>query len=150
MQPSTSARAHDDAGLICGWCFEPGVAARGVTLAQASPELEALSSGSFLWLHFNLSHMGARRWLEQHQGLARAFREALDDDFRSTRIERDDDALVAVLNDVAYDFRYEPSEISTLWVSVERHLVITARESPLRSVDRLRRAVREGNPIGSA
>jgi len=37
---------------------------------------------------------------------------------RSDDAHREDDgALLAVLHDVAYDFRYDPSEIATLWVS---------------------------------
>ena len=65
--------------------------------------------------------------------------------FFSTRIERSDDALIAVINDVHFDFSFEPSDISTLWISVGPHLVITARATPLRSVDALRAAVKAGD-----
>src|SRR3989344_3519364 len=63
----------------------------------------------------------------------------------STRIERDDDTLIAVLNDAHFDFAFEPSDIATLWTSVAPHLMVTGRTRPLRSVDALRTAVRSGN-----
>ena len=38
-----------------------------------------------------------------------------------------------------FDFAFDPSDTSTLWISVGPNLVVTARERPLRSVDKLRR-----------
>ena len=55
-----------------------------------------------------------------------------------------------MINDVHFDFSFEPSDISTLWISVTQPLVVTARRQPLRSVDRLRAAVKDGAPLRSA
>jgi zinc transporter len=48
------------------------------------------------------------------------------------------------------DFSFEPSDIASLYLSVERRLVISARRSPLQAVERLRQAVRRGEPIASS
>jgi zinc transporter len=61
----------------------------------------------------------------------------------------DDDTLVAVVNDVHYDFAFEPSDISTLWLSVSSRLVVSVRQRPLRSIDRLRESVRRGTTLRS-
>ena len=53
--------------------------------------------------------------------------------------------LIAVINDVHFEFSFEPSDISTLWISVGPQLVVTARIKPLRSVDALRTAVNAGD-----
>ena len=106
--------------------------------------MPAAPGGAFLWLHFNLAHTGARPWLAQHAALPEAFFDALKDGLHSTRIERTDQSLIAVANDVHFDFSFEPSDISTLWISVEQHLIVTARQRPLRSVDRLRESVKAG------
>ena len=131
----------------------PGAgAARVVECVDAETWLAARSAtpdGAFLWLHFNLAHTGALPWLKQRAGLAEDFFLMLDDGSHSTRIERSEQALVAVINDVNFDFAYEPSDISTLWIHVERHLVITARRQPLRSVDKLREAVNRGQHLRS-
>jgi zinc transporter len=152
----------DDAGLICAYLFAaaPGVdAVRPLDIGEAAAWLgrdtgpgddDGDASGAFAWLHFNLSHAHAERWIERHAGLSDAFFEALKDGSHSTRIERDDDALVAVINDVHFDFGFEPSDIATLWVSVGPRLVVTARTRPLRSVDVLRTAVRRGDAPGSS
>jgi zinc transporter len=103
----------------------------------------------FLWLHFNLAHAAADRWLRRHAGLTDTFFEALSEGLHSTRIERDDAALIAVINDVRFDFAFESSDIATLWISVDRRLVVTARQSALRSVDQLRTAIKRGEPIRS-
>ena len=86
----------------------------------------------------------------QHAALSDEFIAALEDGLHSTRIERHEQALIAVINDVHFDFSFEPSDISTLWINVEQHLVITARRQPLRSVDRLRAAVKTGSPLRSS
>ncbi|QHI97143.1 magnesium transporter CorA [Xylophilus rhododendri] len=149
-QQVAAASASDDAGLICGYRFDADAdLARPLSLDEATVWLHeatkaAPEDDAFAWLHFNLSNAHAERWIQRHAGLPDAFFDALREDSHSTRIERDDDALVAVLNDVHFDFGFEPSDISTLWICVRPHLVVTARTRPLRSVDALRTALRDG------
>jgi len=104
----------------------------------------------FVWLHFNLAHAAAQKWMREHLSLSDQFYESLRDGSRSTRVELDDDTLVAVVNDVHYDFAFEPSDISTLWLSVGQRLVVSARLQPLRSIDRLRDAVKRGARLNSS
>ena len=72
------------------------------------------------------------------------------DGMYSTRIERADQSLIAVINDVHFDFAFEPSDISTLWISVDKGLVVTARQQALRAVDQLRTTVRSGEILRSS
>lgn len=154
---ATSSYGGDEVGLICGYLFDPEAvqqiralgsdeaAAWLAEVAQAGGGgAAAAQGGSYLWLHFNLSNVQAERWLVRHAQLADAFFEALHEGVRSTRIERSGDDLVAVLSDLQFDFDLESSDVSTLWISVGPRLVVTARTSPLRSVDVLRTAVRAG------
>ncbi len=141
----------DASGLICGYLIDPLGAATPVDGAAAARFLAAPTDPQrFVWLHFNLAHTAAMPWLKQHAALPEEFYEMLGSGLHSTRIERTEDALIAVVNDVHFDFAFEPSDIATLWISVERHLVVTARTHPLRSVDRLRTAVRAGQGLRSA
>lgn len=137
----------DPNGLICGFLFAPGEAGQPISLdearAWAAPE-PASPTGTFVWLHFNLSDASAEAWMRTHLPLAPEFFEALREGSRSTRIEDADEQLVAVVNDVAYEFAFEPSEIATLWMTVNQRLAISARSHPLRSIDRLRQAVKDG------
>ena len=140
----------DQHGLICGYLFVPGEPGVAVGLAQAVEWLaQRDSDGSearpgFIWLHFNLSNATAESWIQQNLPVVPEFFAALREGSRSTRIEDADDTLVAVVNDVAFEFSFDPSEIETLWVNVSPGLAISARIHPLRSIDRLRHAVRDG------
>ncbi|MDR2335967.1 MAG: transporter [Burkholderiaceae bacterium] len=145
-----------DAGLICGWRFftDASEPAEAVNALSAAEWLQRHSAGDasprdFLWLHFNLSNALSLRWLERHAELPDEFYAALREGVTATRLERSDDALVAVLNDVNFEFNYESADIATLWICVNERLVVTARTRPLRSVDDLRAAVRQGDSPAS-
>jgi zinc transporter len=141
----------DANGLICGFRFSPRAPVESVDSARAARWLaDAPHESEFLWLHFNLSHAASLDWLRAHAAQDEAFYEALADGSRSTRIERLGDSVFAVLNDLTYDFAFEASDVATLWVSARADVVITARRRPLRSVDRLRTAVKRGEPVAGA
>ena len=143
----------DKNGLICGYLFAGGAAGAAVGLDEAAAWLqgaETAPTGDFVWLHFNLTDASAAAWIKSHLTVASAFFEALGEGSRSTRIEDAQDALVAVVNDVAYEFSFDPSDIKTLWVNVSPHLALSARIHPLRSIDTLRQAVKDGTRFNSA
>ncbi|MBC8056819.1 MAG: transporter [Rhizobiales bacterium] len=140
----------DPSGLICGYLINADEASTPVDCNTAIEFLDRHDAPGFVWLHFNLAHTGAMPWLRAHAGLNEAFFETLNDGLHSTRIERSEQTLIAVINDVHFDFAFEPSDIATLWSHVDQRLVITARLQPLRSVDKLRAAVKNGLALRSS
>jgi zinc transporter len=153
VNAATPTYGADPSGLICGYLIEAPDGGRPIGGDAAAAWLAAPpdpSGSAFLWLHFNLAHTGAMPWLQRHGALVEAFTQALSDGLHSTRIERSEQALIAVINDVNFDFSFEPSDIATLWVQVDRRLVITARRRPLRSIDKLREAVKAGQALRSS
>lgn len=148
LRPPVAGWSSGGGGLVCGYVFSPDDGPVPIdTLPDTAPPLPA---GGFSWLHVNLAHSPADRWLRTRAGLSDNFIEALDAGSRSTRIERDGDTLFAVINDVTYDFSFDPHDVATLWVAVGRDRVVSARRSPLRSVDRLRLAVKGGERLASS
>ena len=150
MTPSYGAQQH---GLICGYLFTPTAGGKPLDLAEAVEWLLAEppdDSAEFIWLHFDLTHASAQTWMQTHLALAPEFFEALQLGSRSTRIEDAQGNLIAVVNDVAYEFAFDPSEIATLWLSVSQRVAVSARAHPLRSIDRLREAVKEGSRFNSS
>jgi zinc transporter len=141
----------DHAGLVWAWVFEPGLPACVLDATGAEDHLAKVtrSGAGFLWLHFNLSNTAAERWMRRHACLPEVFFSALHEGSHPTRVETDDKVLIAVLNDVRFKFSFDPSEVATLWLCVSPGLVVTARGSPLRSVDRLRESVKAGLRPGS-
>ena len=143
----------DKNGLICGFLFERGGRGGPVDLDRALQWLQADGApepGSFVWLHFNLGDAAAELWIRSHLAVVPEFFDALHEGSRSTRIEDASDTLVAVVNDVAFEFAFDASEIASLWVNVGPRMAVSARLHPLKSIDRLRQAVKEGCTFDSS
>jgi len=150
--PNDASYGSDRSGLISGFLFRPGFAGEALDTTRASHWLsgaEPAHDGAFAWLHFNLANAATERWLREHLGEVDAFFDALHEGSRSTRIEYAHDALIAVVNDVLYEFDFEPSQLATLWLYLDERTVISARLQPLRTIDRLREAVRQGETFDS-
>jgi zinc transporter len=139
----------DDSGLVWGFQIGAGVGTVPINAPDALALMRAPVPGQFVWLHFNLSNAASERWLRAHAGLGDNFYEILHQGSRSTRIEIDDNALIAVVNDVLHNFSFDSADISTLWVHVTPHGVISARRKPLESIERLRQAVVHGELLRS-
>ncbi|MFC0711491.1 transporter [Azorhizophilus paspali] len=140
-----SSQDADLFGLLYGFRFRPGEHGREVDSATALECLrQSRDSDEFLWLHLNLAHAACERWMRTHLDLPESFFETLREGSRSTRIEHVDAALLAVVNDVVFSFGRVSSDVATLWVCVRRHLLVSVRLQPLRSVDELRSSVRRG------
>lgn len=80
-QPASASLNYggDAAGLICGYLLGADAAPQEIDSAQAAQWLAGQQAGGtapqgqFLWLHFNLSHAQAVRWMQRHADLPEAF-----------------------------------------------------------------------------
>ena len=143
----------DRTGLLCGYRFENGAPGVPVDLMEAAAWLRSdapKGKADFVWLHFNLSDAAAEASIRKQLNAVPEFFEALHEGSRSTRIEDAHDTLIAVVNDVAYEFAFDPAEMSSLWLNVAPHMALSARSHPLRSIDRLRDAIKNGKPLESS
>lgn len=142
----------DHTGLICGYLFAPDQAGQSIHTAAAATWLNASATGNspdFLWLHFNLTNVNAEKWLIDHLALPQHYFETMREGPASTRIEQAEDSLIAVINDLVYEFSYDTTQTATLWMCVSHKVVVSARLHPLRSVDRLQVSVKAGEQIAS-
>ncbi|MGZ3253698.1 MAG: transporter [Burkholderiaceae bacterium] len=152
MQITSISYGSDQSGLVCGYLFGRHAGAIPIESQEAAEWLQQRDQHphEFIWLHLNLANTASEKWLKENTKLADEFYESLHQGSRSTRIELVDNTLIAVVNDVLHDFSFEPSDISTLWLSVDKQVVISARRKPLKAVDRLRMAVNKGEAIRSS
>jgi len=149
-----SSYGSDQNGLVRGYQFSRDGEGKVITADEAVIKLGRLGDDSggntsdeaneFIWLHNSLANSASERWLQRNLALPELFYETLREGSRSTREEFDDDQLVAVLNDVLFDFAFDASHISTLVLNVGPRLLVTARVKPLRSIDKLRESVKNG------
>ncbi|SEG69522.1 transporter [Marinobacterium lutimaris] len=166
MQTHSASYGSDQQGLIWGYHFKPDTPARPINAEEAvnilsasrageapSPEqgeeLEPQSNGDFVWLHFSLSNTVSVPWLRKHLRLPQAFYESIGSEVGSTRLEQEDDALIAVVHDLLFDFSFDPAAISTTSLCIKPNLLVSVRLKPLRSIDHLRPAVRKGETFRS-
>jgi zinc transporter len=150
VRTSDSRYGSEKAGLLCGYLFAPGHPGREIEADEACDALAAQQSGSdaFLWLHFNLANQAAQRWLQQRLALPEAFHTSLHH-AKSTRVEMVDESVVAVINDVTL-FGLDASTVSAMTLCVDTRMLVSARHTPLRSIDRLRESVQAGERFRSA
>lgn len=136
----------DATGLVWGFLFEPGQAGRPIDCDQALIVLgeSSFDAGRFVWLHFALANTASERWLRRNTSVPGTFLASLRESFGSTRVEQDGDALVAVIHDVLFDFAFDASDVSTVCLCVEPRSLVSVRPKPIRSIDRLRSAVKAG------
>lgn len=153
MKPVELTYGSDKHGLVWGYLFAPGYPGREIGTGDvmaylASPAHPA--DGKFLWLHFSLSNAATALWLREHLDLPSAFFDSLRGNVGSTTLEQEAEALVAVIHDVLFDTAFDTSGISTASICLQSRLLISARIRPLRSIDRLRAAVKSGQAVRSA
>jgi zinc transporter len=137
----------DQHGLVWGYRFAANQPAQSISsdaaldlIAARDPNLQ----DEFLWLHFSLSNSASEAWLRENLELPESFHESLRSEVGSTRLEQDENSLIAVIHDVLFDFSFDPAAVATARLCLQPRLLVTARLRPLRSLDRLRAAVRDG------
>jgi zinc transporter len=143
----------DQHGLIWGYLISPDNAALEIDSYAAANWLSLPAeqrADSFLWLHFSLANTASERWMRLHLELPDSFYESLHESAVSTRLEKEDVALVALINDVIFDSSFDSSNVSTVSICLEPALLVSARLRPLRSVDRLRAVLRSGTTFRSS
>ena len=146
-----SMYGSDKAGLVCAYLFTPEQSARSIDADEAAARLVGNEEQphEFLWLHFSLTNAATEHWLRRHVPLPEVFFESARE-HSSTRVEAiaDSDALLGVVNDVQF-FANEASSASTVSLYVARRLMVTARTTQLRAIDRLRASVKAGGQFRS-
>jgi zinc transporter len=109
-----------------------------------------------IWLHLNLSNSQVQRWLKNTPLIPDRVVEMIDEGVtrsRLERIEKLDDCLLMVMNDFHQEFGDEDTDhsLGTLWAILTPRLMISLRNNPLRTTDRLRSDLKSGllNPCSA-
>ena len=119
------AYGSDKDGLVWGYLFEPGRAAVEVDMAAAASRLGS-QPGSFCWLHYSLSNAAAERSMRSQLQLPEAFYNSLTEKVGSTRLEQEDDNLIAVVHDVLFSTSFDSSSVSTVTLCVTPRMLASA------------------------
>lgn len=137
--------ATDSGGLICGFTLHDSGPAQPL---RWDPRLQP-DGGLPLWLHFNLADTRATKWIESCEMLPEDARELLLAHDTHVRHEVAGHGLALVIGDLHHDFDGDPEGFGTLRVYVDKHVLITGRRHPLKTVDDLRRTVSAGLEVAT-
>lgn len=143
----------DRHGLVYGYAFGRDGIGHAIELDELDARLGACrtDAAGFLWLHFDGAHAATKTWLSQNLELPDEFVELLRTGSESTRVELAGGGLLAVISDIIYELKVQTSrQVATLYAYVgPPHILVSVRNHPLRSVDRLRQAVNAKEPFSS-
>lgn len=137
---SFAVRPGAESGLICAFACGPAGASQPLGVEQVD---EALAAGRIVWLHFNASNAGSRRWLARSNLVPEVFLEVVERHEERVRFSGAGDGMLAVIADLAFGEDAEPSEVVALWAYASERLLVTARIHAARSADVLRQRARE-------
>jgi len=141
------AELPDTSGLICGFRLRAGERPEPLDARFLAQPLVA--SDAPVWLHFNLSDTRAQAWLAACEVLPPAARNLLLGEDNHVQIQTIAAGLCGVLADLHYEFEADPECFGQLRFYVDRSSIITGRQHPLKSVDRLRRDMIGGKVVAT-
>lgn len=121
----------------------------GIPVGWADLEQGAANAGAPLWIHLDLRHPNAGRWLRQDSGLDALTVQALTTTNAAPRLVRRGDALLLVLKGIDQRAEAVPGDMvaARLWTDGRR--LISCQTEPLRAVADLHRELRHGTaPAG--
>lgn len=98
----------------------------------------------FLWVHLQLTALESRRWIQEESGLDEVTGEALLVDEARPRSLTMHEGLLVILRGVNLNPGANPEDMVSIRMWVEEQRVISARKTPLLSVDDLRIAIERG------
>jgi zinc transporter len=147
MQADTTPNIFPIAGVVFAWAMPKTGKGYEIPLFEIAQSIE--DPDLSIWLHLNLSNSQVQRWLEKTSLVPERVVEMIDEGVnlsRMERIEKLNDCLVMVMNDFHQEFGEDQLDgsLGTLWAIVTPKLMISLRNNPLKTTDKLRYDLRSG------
>ncbi|QDY41414.1 CorA family divalent cation transporter [Candidatus Pantoea soli] len=135
---------NEVAGLIHGYLFMPQALPQRLNAREATRLAgETLPENGFLWLHINLNHARAERWVQDHFKVDDDFFDEIHSASPRTRLAQQNDALLAVLNDVTFSQEERSTQNATLWIWCCPQVIVTARYRPVGMIERMHQQIEQ-------
>ncbi|ORM73086.1 magnesium transporter CorA [Pantoea wallisii] len=135
---------NEVAGLIHGYLFTPDAPPQRLNAREASQlAQQPLADAGFLWLHINLNHARAERWVQGHFNVDDDFFDEIHSASPRTRLAQQNDALLAVLNDVTFSEEERSTQNATLWIWCCPRVIVTARYRPVGMIERMHQRINQ-------
>lgn len=149
MQIAEPALASADpiAGMV--WAFRFSASGEPEPLAPDAV-MEALRrERGWTWVHLRLGDARCRAWIGNHAPITDWAREVLLGADEHLYLDLSGGELIGILPDLQLEFDRATEEIGRLRFAMSDRLLVTARRSPLRSVEKVRKTIEGGEPYAS-
>src|SRR5262249_54462074 len=104
----------------------------------------------WIWLHLALADTRCRTWIAQHAPISELAREVLAGPDRHLRLDILGHEIVGVVPDLHQEFAQVGENLVRLRFVMTERMLITARQRPVHSIDRNRRAIESGKRFPTA
>lgn len=137
-------------GLVCAFRLDGQGGAEALRWADLEPlpELErqpALGPCSGpCWIHLDLKHGNAQRWLRSQSGIEPMVVEALTDARVTPRFDQRGRSMLLILKGINFRPGATPMEMVALRLWTDGERVISCRREPVRAASELQRSLRNG------
>ncbi|MBU3584450.1 magnesium transporter CorA [Polynucleobacter sp. 15G-AUS-farblos] len=147
MQADRTPNLFPIAGVVFAWAMPKTGKGYEIPLFEIAQSIE--DPDLSIWLHLNLSNTQVQRWLEKTSLVPERVVEMIEEGVnlsRMERIEKLNDCLVMVMNDFHQEFGEDQVDgsLGTLWAIVTPKLMVSLRNNPLKTTDKLRYDLRSG------
>jgi magnesium transporter/zinc transporter len=129
-------------GLVWGYRFDPQGHPTRITRIRDA-ELGEVDAG-FIWLHFNLADMRARRWIDSAGAIPAAARAFLADGDQHQQLRVDGDFISGVFADILLDLEHPTERVGRMVVVLGPRFLISGRRAPLRGMETAHALVERG------
>jgi len=147
--PADIADAAPATGIVWVYRFRPDGAAELIPNGQVDAALAQHGEG-WVWVHLGLADNRCRAWIMQHAPVSELARELLAGPDRHLRLDILGSEIVGVVPDLNQDFDQPGDDLVRLRFVMTERMLITARQRPVHSVERTRRAIDSGKRFPTA
>lgn len=143
------ADAVPSTGIVWAYRFRPDGTAEALPNAQADAALAEPGTG-WIWIHLGLADTRCRAWIAQLAPVSELAREVLAGPEQHVRLDILGHEIVGVIPDLHQEFDTPSDDLVRLRFVLTERMLITARQRPVQSVERTRRALDSGKRFPTA
>ena len=145
-RPEDRPEVEPIGGLVWGFAFDEE--GNADLLSDEDAAIRVASRAGRLWLHFNITDSRARLWLSERAPIDPIGRELLLSGSPRQQILTHGQEVYGVVSDFQMEFdRDRTLEIGRLRFALTDRIIISARQHPLQSIERLRHGLGEGRRL---
>jgi zinc transporter len=147
--PPASAMGDAAAGIVWAYRFHADGGSDKVAPGEIGAAFGEHGAG-WVWVHLALADNRCRTWIAQHAPISELARDVLAGPDKHLRLDVLGQEIVGVVPDLHQELAHPGEDLVRLRFVMTERMLITARQQPVHSVERNRRAIESGKRFPTA